>query len=157
MRKIKLLFVIILCVFIVTFLQILSFFYPFDLSQISFNSTIEIMQFTLYVGALLALLLGYLIIAKGLWELVKQDIFNSKSVRWFSTAGILLIASGLIILLVSLYNLGAYQEMLSTNIKTHLFDIIKNTYSIIIGLGLLILSDFIKSGNSYKQENDLTI
>jgi len=133
MKKIKLLFIIILSVFAVTLVQILSFFYPFDLSQISFNSTIEIIQFTLYLGALLALLLGYLIIAKGLWELVKQGIFNLKSVRWFSTAGILLIASGLIILLVSLNNLWSYPEIFLTTIKTHLLDIIKNTHSIIIG------------------------
>jgi len=156
MKKIILLFVIICTLLLLTIVHIISFFYPFQPSQIVFESTVEIIQFVLYICTLIILIIAHLITAQGLWHMREKGFFDTKSIKSFAIGGKLFIATGLIIFLISLYNLWSLRAIIESPFYT-LFDIFKNGYSIVLGLGLLILVDFAQKGAYYKQENDLTI
>ena len=102
------------------------------------------------------LLLGLVYIERGLSYCIKKGYFNNRSIFKFKRGGVFLILSGLIslimsaIMLFSQTNTILVQNLMNQNIS-------KSFLIIVIGLGLVIISDFIKKGNIIQSENDLTI
>jgi len=102
------------------------------------------------------LLLGLIYIERGLSYCIKNGYFNSKSILKFKRGGLFFIFSGLISLIM-----GAIMLFFQTNtilVQNLMYQNISKSFLIlVIGLGLVIISDFIKKGNIIQSENDLTI
>ena len=102
------------------------------------------------------LLIGLFFIERGLFYSIKKGYFNVESNLKFKRGGFFFILSGLINLLIGTITLMV--QFNTTLEKVHLYENISRSFLIfIIGLGFIIISDFIKKGNQIKQENDLTI
>jgi len=157
MKKVKVLFFLILVLLLFPFLKL--YFYSDGLKkigEIQFDSISEGVVFVVYILIFLTFIFAHFLIAKGLWLFTKKGFFNSKSVRSLKIGGVLLFSYGLIVLGFKVYYLFLYHNILDHG-EIQLFQIIENSYTIILGFGLIVLTDILKNGLNLKKENDLTI
>ncbi len=106
----------------------------------------------LVLSTLLSLIVyGSFIIQQGINAIIKNGFFNTKSEIKFRKAGMLLI---LFTFLRVLYILVINSEFALSELINNL---VLALLVSIVGIGLLIFSDFIKDGEILQQENDLTI
>ncbi len=102
---------------------------------------------------------GLVFLVSGLRYSLKKGYFNYPCTKKFKITGYLFISSGTLglILYIMTYFSTSGQDTIIV-LKTIMYQkIALNAFVIIVGIGILILSDIIKKGNSIQQENDLTI
>lgn len=159
MRKIKLLhwFVMTLIVLnVIHFLTIiyLTFYTPAFLdfgddrySQFIFGYYTQFVSLIFSVIIFIALFF----LRYGLCITIKKGFFNYKSSGKYKVAGFLFVTSGALSLIWD------FTILIYSNGKTGFTSISSDVLLLLIGFGLLIISDFISNGNTLQQENDLTI
>lgn len=97
------------------------------------------------------LFIGLLQIQTGLKAIIKRGFYNLISEVKFKKGGLFLIMYGI---LSSIYNICI---MIELKLDTFINNFIIYFFIVLVGIGLYVLSDFIKSGGKLKEENDLTI
>ncbi len=102
-------------------------------------------------GLLTLILFGSFKVQQGIKSIIKDGFFNPKSEEKFKLAGKIFIGFAIcrityIIIAMSEFKLN---ELINNLILAFI--------AVLVGIGLLIFSDFIKNGGVLKQENDLTI
>ena len=96
-------------------------------------------------------MVGSFKIQHGVNYIIKEGFFNNTSEIKFRVAGkifILFAIFRIIYIIISIEDVNL-NELINSSVLAFLV--------ILVGLGLLIFSDFIKNGGVLKQENDLTI
>ncbi|MBC3756794.1 DUF2975 domain-containing protein [Hyunsoonleella sp. SJ7] len=97
------------------------------------------------------LLFGLFKIQQGLISIIKHGFYNTISESKFKRGGFFLILVGVTSIAFNIILKGEFQAtVLITNF-------VQSFFVILVGLGLYVLADFIKSGGKLKEENDLTI
>lgn len=107
-------------------------------------------HFFVFVRGLL-LLIALFKIQKGLQAIIKYGFYNTTSETKFKNGGFFLCVVGITAIV---FNIILKSE---TELNIFITNIVHSFFIVLIGLGLYILADFIKSGGILKQENDLTI
>ena len=102
-------------------------------------------------GLLIIIVTGSFKIQQGIKHIIKDGFFNSISELKFRRAGLIFIIFAIcrivyILIIMSEFKLS---ELINNLIMAFLV--------VLVGMGLLIFSDFIKNGGVLKQENELTI
>jgi len=160
MKKIKLLywFIIGLILFyIISFLANLYLtFYPPGFMNFGeeFYHQFIFGRYTHFVGMTISIFsfIALFVIQKGLFATIKNGFFNQSSSGKFKLAGKLFLIFGGLSLFwdttLLIYSKGEFIffERLSQDV-----------FILLIGFGLLIITDFINNGNALQQENNLTI
>ncbi|MCF6279514.1 MAG: DUF2975 domain-containing protein [Flavobacteriaceae bacterium] len=154
MKKIKILhgFLVALILLYLFFFYEILFNNPFP-DTIHKNTLFGFSTFNLESLFYIFLFLGLIFIQQGLFLIIKKGFFNTKSAKYFKAGGFLIIVYGLLFFSVELL-------LFIKTMKGEDFLIIRAFQAIpllIIGFGLLIISDIIKNGKIIKQENELTI
>ena len=106
----------------------------------------------LILTSLLALIVtGSFKIQQGIRYILKEGFFNKISELKFKLAGKIFIAFALCRLLYIIITMHAFKlnELINNSILAFVV--------VLVGIGLLIFSDFIKNGGVLKEENELTI
>lgn len=106
----------------------------------------------LALTSLLSLIVfGSFIVQQGIKYVIKKGFFNDISEAKFKRAGFIFILFALcrVIYIIIINKEFTLSELINNFILGFLV--------LLVGLGLLIFSDFIKNGGILKQENDLTI
>ncbi|WP_248724733.1 hypothetical protein [Seonamhaeicola sp. ML3] len=99
----------------------------------------------------LLLLIALFQVQKGLSAIIKNGFYNTFSETKFKKGGFFLILVGIIGIV---FNIITKTEL---DLNVFITNFVELCFVILVGLGLYILADFIKSGGILKQENDLTI
>ncbi|WP_203256461.1 hypothetical protein [Hyunsoonleella ulvae] len=107
-------------------------------------------HFFVFVRGLL-LLIALFKIQQGLRAIIKHGFYNAISETKFKSGGFFLCVVGIIAIVL---NIILKSE---TELNIFITNIVHSFFIMLIGLGLYILADFIKSGGILKEENDLTI
>jgi len=102
-------------------------------------------------GLLVVIVIGSFKIQHGIKYIIKDGFFNSISESKFRSAGLIFIVFAIcrviyILIIMSEFKLS---ELINNLIMAFLV--------VLVGMGVLIFSDFIKNGGVLKEENDLTI
>lgn len=156
MKRINLLyrFLIIVNVLLVTLLMVIlilavipDFLYKKTYSNETFGMFNHLITFLR--GSLL--LCGLFKIQQGLRAIIEHGFYNTFSEFKFKRGGFFLILVGIISI--------AFNILLNGELKLNVLitNFVQSFFVILVGLGLYILADFIKSGGKLKDENDLTI
>lgn len=102
-------------------------------------------------GLLTVIVIGSIKVQQGIQSIIKNGFFNHKSEVKFKNAGWIFIGFALCRIIYIIITIREFE----------LNDLINNSILafvvILLGIGLLIFSDFIKNGGILKDENDLTI
>ena len=102
------------------------------------------------------LFIGLIYIERGLFYNIKIGYFNIQSALKLKRGGLFLMFSGFISLIKNTFIL--YDHFNTPEIKVFLIRNITQSLLIsIIGFGIIVISDFIKKGNTIQNENDLTV
>lgn len=156
MKKIKLLYRLLILVNILSILMIVSQLVLLVIPDI-FNSKVY-NKFVLgkynhlvLTSLLSVIVFGSITIQQGINAIIKNGFFNAISEVKFRKAGKILI---LFTVLRVLYVLVVNSEFLLSGFINNL---VLALLVLIVGIGLLIFSDFIKNGEVLQKENDLTI
>ena len=105
----------------------------------------------------LLFIIGMIFIERGLFHSIKKGYFNIKSVNKFKIGGLFILISGFITLAQNVYLL-LFHHPLSQEFKNlFLQGVFESIITLIIGISLIVISDFIKRGSQLKKENELTI
>ncbi|MBL4904872.1 MAG: DUF2975 domain-containing protein [Flavobacteriaceae bacterium] len=120
-------------------------------SKVYENSVLGSYNHLVLTMLLTIILLGSFKVQQGIQAIIKNGFFNPKSVVKFKQAGMILILFTFlrvvyIIIIKSEFKLN---ELINNSILAFLV--------LLVGIGLLIFSDFIKNGGVLQEENDLTI
>lgn len=99
----------------------------------------------------IVLFIGLLQIQKALKAIIKQGFYNLVSEVKFRKSGFFLVIYGIA---SSIFNICIMSEL---KLDEFINNFILYFFVVLVGIGLYVLSDFIKSGGILKQENDLTI
>ena len=152
MKKIKILhgFLVMLILLYVTHFYTTLFIMP-NFVDIFENKIFGVSQFYLEFGFSILLFLGLIFTQISLFFVIKKGYFNYKSTMLFKRGGILILISGLLNLILGIALFWSNKEDVYINNILRAFPIV------LIGFGLIIISDFLKKGNQLKSENDLTI
>jgi hypothetical protein len=103
------------------------------------------------MNALTSLLLfGLYQVQQSFSSFIKNSFFNSRSAKLLQKGGFLLILNGLLSGINNLFSLNKAPEMLIANYMMY-------TMIILIGIGMMAVSDIISKGEIIEQENLLTI
>ncbi|WP_412987121.1 hypothetical protein [Pontimicrobium sp. IMCC45349] len=156
MKKIKLLYRFLILINILTLIligvQTFGLVIP-DLlgSRVSSISVLGRYNNLLLTTLLVIILAGSFKIQQGVKYMIKEGFFNPTSEIKFRMAGTIFIVFAIcrIIYIAVAMKDFKLNELINNSILAFLV--------ILVGLGLLIFSDFIKNGGILKQENDLTI
>lgn len=96
------------------------------------------------------LVFGMYQVQQALSSFIKNSYFNSKSAKFLKRGGIILIANGVLSIV---YNLG----FSSSDLNLKIINYIMYAIIIMVGIGLMAVSDIISKGEIIEQENFLTI
>ncbi|TYA73931.1 hypothetical protein [Seonamhaeicola marinus] len=99
----------------------------------------------------LLLLVGLFKTQQGLMAIIRNGFYNTISELKFKRGGLFLVLFGITGII---FNIITKQEL---ELNIFITNFIESIFVILVGLGLFILADFIKSGGILKEENDLTI
>ncbi|MFC4635156.1 hypothetical protein ACFO3O_14690 [Dokdonia ponticola] len=158
MTKIKILLGIILIVVLFNFFKL--FYYFFNLNSLDelLNSDTQA-HFLIFVYALTIMIffVAQIALSKGIWHIISQGYFNSKSIKSIRLSGILLLLFGIIMLIWRLYTVFYYSEYSNVLLPYNVVQAIENGYTIILGFGLITIASVLKNGLHIKSENELTI
>ncbi len=97
------------------------------------------------------LFIGLFKIQQGLYAIIKNGFYNSISEIKFKNGGFFLILFGVTAII---FNIIIKREL---QLNIFITNFVQYLFVVLVGLGLYILSDFIKSGGILKEENDFTI
>lgn len=156
MKKIKLLYRLLIIINVLTLVligvQTFGLVIPdFFGSKVSNDSVLGKYNNLLLTALLGIILVGSFKIQHGVNYIIKEGFFNNTSEIKFRVAGkifILFAIFRIIYIIISIEDVNL-NELINSSVLAFLV--------ILVGLGLLIFSDFIKNGGVLKQENDLTI
>ena len=156
MKKIKLLYRLLIFINILTTIligvQIVFLVIP-DLYHSKVYESNVLGSFNNLVLTLLLVLIvtGSFKIQQGILYIIKDGFFNIKSQLKFKLAGKIFIGFALCRIIYIIIVMSEFQlnELINNLILAFIV--------ILVGIGLLIFSDFIKNGGILKDENDLTI
>ena len=159
MKKIKRLYSfirILIMVYIIHYLPIIYLaFYPPEFMNFSENhfDTFIFGYYTQFVslGFTCIIFVALFFVKNGLSITIKKGFFNQNSSKKFLVAGQLFLISGVLSLLWD------YALIITSKGGIHFSELSSDILLILIGYSLLIIADYISSGNEIKQENDLTI
>ena len=146
MKKIK---------FLYGFIIILILFFVVRFVSILIVSPTELKLQIILTNTPVFLFFGLIFLERGLYYSIKKGYFNAQSIFKFKLGGYLFLFSGLITLIKSVLllikNDGPQLKMILQQ------DISESFLILIVGLGLVVISDFIRKANLLQGENDLTI
>lgn len=156
MKKVKLLYRLLIFINIMTTISIgtqIVFLVIPDIyhSKVYEDQVLGSFNNLVLISLLILIVTGSFKIQQGIQYIIKDGFFNPKSEVKFKLAGKLFIGFALcrityIIIAMSEFKLN---ELINNLILAFIV--------VLVGIGLLIFSDFIKNGGVLKQENDLTI
>ncbi|OUR98209.1 hypothetical protein A9Q86_14235 [Flavobacteriales bacterium 33_180_T64] len=120
-------------------------------SKVYENHVLGAFNNLILTGLLVIILTGSFKVQQGIKHIIKEGFFNSTSELKFKHSGLIFIVFACcrflyIIIVIREFKLS---ELINNSIMAFLV--------ILVGIGLLIFSDFIKNGGVLKEENDLTI
>lgn len=156
MKILKILFGLILLYLgvLLTHFYMLSFYWKsFPISQFEEGSLKYIFSI-LNIGFSIVYFFASLLIAIGLWKIIRKGFYGKKAAKLFSISGWCLVASGVLQLLLDSYS--AYGVEASQSDK-YVISFLLSFFLILFGLVLLSVVAILKEGIQLKQENDLTI
>ncbi|AXO80541.1 hypothetical protein DZC78_09145 [Olleya aquimaris] len=109
--------------------------------------------YTQFVGLAISVVtfIALFFLERGLKDTVKKGFFNNNNVIKFKRTGQLFMVSGSLSLIWSITLLIYFNGM------TLFSGLSSSMLLILVGFGLIILTDFINNGNQLQQENNLTI
>ncbi|TGV00712.1 DUF2975 domain-containing protein [Flavivirga rizhaonensis] len=99
----------------------------------------------------LLLFMGLFKIQQALKAIIKYGFYNKVSEVRFKKGGLFLILFGVI---GFIFNIIIKSEL---ELNVFITNFVQYFFVLLVGLGLFVFSDFIKSGTILKEENDLTI
>jgi len=138
-------FIIVLGLLFIIRLTHILIYIPFDLKIILTNTPI-------------LFFIGLIYLERGFYYTIKKGYFNNKSIIKFKKGGLFFIFSGLISLIKSILLILQFNK--STEVINNIItykNLSQSLLLLIIGIGFVVISDFIKKGSLLKKENDLTI
>ena len=120
-------------------------------SKVYENNVLGSFNNLVLTGLLIIILFGSFKIQRGIQSIIKNGFFNPKSEVNFKQAGNVLILFTFlrVVYLVIINSEFKLNELINNSILAFLV--------LLVGIGLLIFSDFIKNGGVLQEENDLTI
>lgn len=150
MKGIKFLygFIIVLGLLVIIRLMHIVIYIPFEYKLETILTTTPILFF-----------IGLIYVERGFFHTIKKGYFNIKSIVKFKKGGLFFVFSGLISLIKSiflLFELNKSNEVVISNILAYK-NLSQSLLLLVIGIGFVVISDFIRKGTLLKQENDLTI
>lgn len=156
MRKVKLLYQLLAFINVVTVVligvQIIFLVIP-DLYQgkVYEKHVLGMFNNLVLTGLLVFIVIGSFKIQQAIRYIIKDGFFNEKSKIKFKLAGNIFISFAIcrIIYIIIVRSEFKLNELIHNLMLAFLV--------VLIGIGLLIFSDFIKNGGLLKEENDLTI
>ena len=156
MKKIKLLYRLLILINILTTVmiavQVFALVIP-DLyhSKTYENNVLGSFNNLVLTGLLIIILFGSFKIQQGIQAIIKNGFFNPKSEVSFKQAGKTFIFFTFlrVVYIVIINSEFKLNELINNSILAFLV--------LLVGIGLLIFSDFIKNGGVLQEENDLTI
>lgn len=107
-------------------------------------------HFIVFLRGLL-LFIGLFKTQQGLKAIIKNGFYNTLSEMKFKSGGFYLVLFGIA---AFIFNIITKPEL---ELNIFIVNFVESIFVILVGLGLYILADFIKSGGILKEENDLTI
>ena len=156
MKKVKLLYRLLIFINLATIIlitiQIFGLVIPDILNSESPNNhPLGAYNNLFLTGLLIIIVSGSFNIQQGIKHIIKDGFFNKISESKFRTAGLIFIIFSIcriiyILIIMSEYKLS---ELINNFIMAFLV--------ILVGMGLMIFSEYIKNGGVLKAENDLTI
>jgi hypothetical protein len=134
----------------INYLRMPFFKFPWE----TFKNLKEVMGADLvpfYTSMLLGsfFVLGLFLIQKSLYHIIKIGYFNERSALLLRKSGLVFIISSVLDSLRIAFNNSDFDQK-SNNIAVTIF-------ILMVGIGVLLLSDVVKKGILIKNENDLTI
>ncbi len=156
MKKINLLYRLLICINILTIImigaQVFLLVIP-DLyhSKAYENNVLGSFNNLALTVLLTIILLGSYKVQQGIQAIIKNGFFNPKSEVNFKKAGMILILFTFlrVVYIVIINSEFKLNELINNSVLAFLV--------LLVGIGLLIFSDFIKNGGVLQEENDLTI
>ncbi|MEM6830210.1 MAG: hypothetical protein AAF551_06815 [Bacteroidota bacterium] len=97
------------------------------------------------------LLLGFWRIQQALRNIIRLGSYNDLTERKIRKGGMLIISFGIVSFLINLLKISEME------LDTFVHHLILSVFTSLVGLSLLILSDFVKNGMVLKEDVDLTI
>lgn len=156
MKKVKLLYRLLIFINLATFVligtQIFGLVIPDILnSETANNHPLGVYNNLFLTGLLIIIVAGSFNIQLAIKYIIKDGFFNKISESKFRIAGLIFIIFSVcrviyILIVMSEYKLS---ELINNFIMVFLV--------VLVGMGLMIFSDFIKNGGVLKEENELTI
>ena len=154
MKKIKILhgFLISLIILYIAYFYSTLFIMPKVLPVSIYEETFfGIPKYYLLFSFSILLFLGLVFTQISLFFIIKNGFFNNKSSSLLKKGGFLILISGLLNFIIGIILLFNTKE------DNHINSILHAVSTLLIGFGLIILSDFVKKGGVLKHENELTI
>jgi hypothetical protein len=133
---------------VAAFAQLL--FYRETFEVLYLKSTFGISTFYIMNALTLLLLFGLYQVQQSFSFFIKNSFFNSQSAKLLKKGGFLLILNGFLSVFNNLFSLNIATETLISNYMMY-------AMIILIGIGLMAVSDIIFKGEIIEQENLLTI
>lgn len=155
MKKIKILNWSLIIFLILGVIGIIGNFVILIFDKTSFETIYTDTQFGINLfyfrnGLTCLLLFGLYQVQQSLSSFIKNSFFNSKSAKFLKKGGSILILFGVLSGINNLFYLNNTPENIITNYMMY-------AMIILIGIGLLAVSDIINKGEIIEQENMLTI
>lgn len=156
MKKIKILnwlLIIFIALGIISIIGILCFLiYDFSYIEVIYSkSELGMTSFYIIIILTLMLLFGLYQVQQSLASFIKNSFFNSKSAKLLKRGGFILILNGILSGLHTLAFLSIFSE------KRYFSNLTDDVMMIMIGIGLMAVSEIISKGASIEQENLLII
>ena len=155
MKKIKILnssliiFIALGVISIITNFGMMIYDYQY-IEMIYSKSGFGMISFYIMSGLTFMLLLGLYQVQQSFSSFIRNSFFNSKSAKLLKKGGLLLIANGILSGLNSMFFFYKTPESIIANYMM-------NAMIILIGIGLMAISEIISKGESIEQENLLII
>ena len=155
MKKIKILnssliiFIALGVISIITNFGMMIYDYQY-IEMIYSKSGFGMISFYIMNGLTFMLLLGLYQVQQSFSSFIKNSFFNSRSALYLKKGGFILIINGILSGVNNLYPSNKSVESLITNYMMY-------AMIILIGIGLMAVSDIVSKGEIIEQENLLTI
>ncbi|SFI54723.1 hypothetical protein [Olleya namhaensis] len=159
MKKIRILHWFVVALIVIYFVSFLANIYLAAYTPDFMNFPEEHYQklifgyYTQFVGLAISVITfsALFFLEKGLKDTIKNGFFNNNNVIKFKRTGQLFMVSG------SLSLIWSITLLIYSNGMTLFSGLSSSALLILVGFGLIILTDFINNGNQLQQENNLTI
>ncbi|WP_109830636.1 hypothetical protein [Reichenbachiella versicolor] len=97
------------------------------------------------------LLIGLWNVQQGLQRMVRSGLYNIDTQKKSRKGGTLLILFGMVSIILNLIRIS------ETNLSDLVGHLVQNVFTGLVGIGLLVFSEFVKNGIVLKEDVDLTI